>query len=120
VIVGAIHGLGLHQWDETRQQPRLIGDYERAARSEGDELAAIGYRQERQALVGKFLEDPGYADEDFVRDIQSRASDIFTPHMLEQYLTLRWPKHLVLLATNNMGQPQSAFFKCCLSGRCST
>jgi hypothetical protein len=102
LIVGAVHGLGLHEWNEARNQLELIGGYERAAQEEGDELAVIGYRQERQAIVGKFLEDPGYADEDFVCEIQSRAPDIFTPHMLEQYFVLRWPKHLALLASNTM------------------
>jgi hypothetical protein len=102
LIAGAIHGLGLHEWNEARQQLELISGYERAARDEGDELALLGFRQERQAIVGKFLEDPGYADEDFICDIQSRAPDVFTPHMLEQYFHLRWPKHLVLLASTTV------------------
>ena len=100
LILGAIHGLGLHEWNEARQQLELVGGYEQVAQRDGDELAVIGYRQERQAIVGRFLEDPGYADEGFICDIQSRAPDIFTPHMLEQYFILRWPKHLVLLASN--------------------
>ena len=102
LMVGAIHGLGLHEWNEARQQLELVGGYESVAQEEGDELAVLGYRQERQAIVGKFLEDPGYADEGFVCDIQSRAPDIFSPHMLEQYFVLRWRKHLALLASNTV------------------
>lgn len=94
LILGAIHGLGLREWDETHKQLQLLDDYERAARDAGRELEVIGYRQERQAVVGKFLEDPGYADEAGIWSIHALAPDIFTPHMLEQYQTLRWSTHL--------------------------
>ena len=100
LIIGAVHGFGLYQWDEARKQLQLLDEYEARAREEGDEMEAIGYRQERQAVVGKFLEDPGYADESGIWSIHAIASDVFTPHMLDQYFNLRWSAHLGLLAAD--------------------